>query len=135
MRLQNRAVRIINFANYRDHADPIFKNLSILKIIDNVELQNMLLVYDSLNYRLPSVLHNIYNFSQSIHNYKTRNSLMLKLSLPKVETTAYGLNSIEYKSIKVWNKLIDKFPCIKFQDIPRSKIKNMLLQFFLSKYI
>ena len=121
MRLQNRAVRIINFANYRDHADPIFKNLSILKIIDNVELQNMLLAYDSLNYRLPSVLHNIYNFSQNIHNYKTRNSLMLKLSLPKVETTAYGLYSIEYKCIKVWNKLIDEFPSIKFQDIPRSK--------------
>ena len=100
-----------------------------------MKLQNMLLVYDSLNYRLPSILNNIYNFSQSIHNYKTRNSLKLKLSLPKVTTTVFGLNSIEYQSIKVWNKLIDEHPAVKFHDISRSKIKNILLQFFIGNYV
>ncbi len=31
-KLQYRAVRIINFANYRDRADPIFKNIYILNL-------------------------------------------------------------------------------------------------------
>jgi len=134
LRLQNKALRIINFADYRDHAEPLYKNLNILKITDHVELQNLLLVYDSINNRLPSILNNIYTFTRNIHNYETRNAVNLKLSLPEVNTTIHGLNSINYKSTKAWNKLIDKYPTVKFQDIPRSKIKKNVFKFLISKY-
>ena len=134
-RLQNRAIRIINFSNYRDHADPIFKNLSILKLSDNVKFQNLLHIYDSINSKLPSVLNNIYQYLDSTHSYRTRNSLKPILSLPKVDTTVYGLNSIEYKSITAWNNLINDHALIKFYDISRSNLKNIALSYFLSKYI
>ena len=135
LRLQNKALRIINFANYRDHASPLFNNLNVLKITDHVELQNMLLVYDSLNNRLPLVLNNVYTFSQNVHNYETRNSINLKLSIPEVNTTVHGLNSINYKSVKVWNRFIDKYPKVNLQSMKRSKFKNLLFKFFISKYL
>lgn len=93
----------------------------------------MLLVYDSLNNRLPLVLNNVYTFSQNIHNYETRNSLNLKLSIPEVNTTVHGINSINYKSVKVWNKFIDKYPKVNLQSMKLSKFKNLLFKFFISK--
>ena len=111
------ALRIINFADYREHADPLFKNHEILRINDFVKLQNMFLVYDSMNNRLPSILNNIYTNVQSVHNHASRNSLKMKLSIPVVQSTTYGLNSIKYQSIMIWNQLIDEYPEIIFQKL------------------
>ena len=38
LRLQNKAFCIINLASYRDHANPLFNNLNVLKFADHVEL-------------------------------------------------------------------------------------------------
>ena len=134
LRLQKRALRIISFANYRDHADPLYKNLNILKFTDNVKLRNILLVYDSLNSKLPSILNNMFTYSKSVHNHNTRSSSKLKLKLPEVNTTTHGLNSIKYQSISVWNKLIDEYPTINLQELKRSKLKRILLHYFSNKY-
>ena len=90
-RLQNRALRVICFADYRVHANPLYKHQNILKFNDNVKMNNMLLVYDSLNNSLPAILNNIYTHSKDIHEHNTRCSSNQKLSLPKVETTTHGL--------------------------------------------
>ena len=92
----------------------------------------MLFVYDSLNKRLPAILNNLYTYSRDIHSYNTRASSKLKLSLPEVDTTTHGLNSIEYQSIKDWNKLIDENPSEIIQDLPRSKIKTILMKYLLN---
>ena len=124
MQLQRRSIRIMNFANYRDQTDPLFNRSGIIKFNDNVEVQNMLLVSDSLNSRLPAVLNKMYNFIESAHYYKTRNSVKCKLLLQKVNTSVYGLNSIEYKSIKVWNKFIDSYPNQFLHNLSRKKLKK-----------
>ena len=134
-RLQNKAVRLITFSDYRAHADPIFKQLNILKLSDSVNLQNILFVYDSLNSRLPSSLNCIYNFVQNVHSIRTRNSLKLKLAIPTVNTTVHGLNSIEYKSIEIWNKFIDEFQNLSFHTLPRTKVKNIVKTFFSNRYV
>ena len=135
MQLQKRAVRIINFSHYRDHADPIFNQLGILKFTDSIEVQNMILVSDSLNSRLPSILNNMYNFIENAHYYKTRDSIKCKLLLQKVNTTIHGLNSIEYKSTKVWNKFIDKFPDHRYlHTLSRNKLKKIVKQYIFSSY-
>ena len=133
-RLQNRALRVINFANFRDNADPIYKNLNILKFTDNVKLNNILLVYDSLNDRLPLVLNNVYTYTKSIHDHNTRSASKLKLTLPDVDTTTHGINSIAYQSVKIWNEFIDEYPSINLQELKRSKIKSISLSHFSSKY-
>jgi len=134
MRLQKKAVRIMNFAHYLDHTDPIFNQLGILKFTDKVEVQNMLLVSDSLNSKLPTILNNMYKFVESAHYYKTRNSIKCKLLLEKVNTSLHGLNSIKYKSVKTWNKFIDIYPDEFLHCMKRYKLKKIVKQYLFSNY-
>ena len=43
--LQKKAIRIITFSDFRAHTSPIFKQLSLLKLCDVVELQTALFMY------------------------------------------------------------------------------------------
>ena len=134
-RLQNRAVRIINFSGHRDHAKPIYKKLNILNISDSIEMQNILFVYDSLNSRLPAILNRNFTFVHNTHNYVTRNSLKLKLALPKVNTKVYGQNGIKYKSIKTWNNITDKIQIHSLHELSRSKVIRKVSAFLFSRYL
>ena len=42
--LQRKAVRIMTFSQFTAHSDPLFKDLKILKVNDNIFLQNCLCV-------------------------------------------------------------------------------------------
>ena len=61
IKLQDRAIRIINFARYCDSRNPLYLKSNILKFNDNLNLLNFLFVYDSLKCNLPSIFNkNIY---------------------------------------------------------------------------
>ena len=53
-KLQNRALRTINFADLNDDPNPLYKRDDILKINDLVKLKNVLFVYDFLHNSLPA---------------------------------------------------------------------------------
>ena len=69
--LQNRVIRIISFAPYNESVDKLYKDCKILKLADNVKLQNFLLAYDHLKVNLPPVLKNIFTNSYNIHYHAT----------------------------------------------------------------
>ena len=73
--LQNKAVKIINFASYRHSANPLYEKSKILKFEDDVKIQNVLYVHDSLKGSLPSVHNNIFQPSKINHNYPTTHAL------------------------------------------------------------
>ena len=52
-KIQNKAIRIINFSGYNDPVDPIYHKLKVLKLGDHVKLQNFLYVHNSLNNKVP----------------------------------------------------------------------------------
>ena len=54
--IQNKALRIISFNSPRTSATPLFKKIEILKLADNVSLQNFLYAHGSLSNQLPSTL-------------------------------------------------------------------------------
>ena len=58
--IQKNAVRIITFADFNAHTDPLLKKINILKIKDHVTLQNCLLVYDYINNKLPKSFNNTF---------------------------------------------------------------------------
>ena len=60
-KLQKNALRIITFSDFRASTNPLFKKLGILKISDNITLQNCLFVHDALNNKLPSNFKNFLN--------------------------------------------------------------------------
>ena len=104
-RIQNKAIRIINFANYRDPVSPLYNKSNILKFSDNIKLQNFFYVHDSLKGNIPSALKGSFHLAQDIHDHSTRGTSQSKISLPKVRTQTYGINSIKYQSIAFWNTI------------------------------
>ena len=72
--LQNKAIRIINFASYRSALDPLYKTSKILKLCDSIKLQNLFYVTNSINGYLPSTLKNTFTLTKNAHKYNTRGS-------------------------------------------------------------
>ena len=64
-KLQNRALRIINFKNYQDESNPLYSSNKILKINDFITLQNVLLVHDYLKDTLPECFQDYFHKLQS----------------------------------------------------------------------
>ena len=104
-RLQNRAMRIINFETYDANPDPLYKSNKVLKLEHFIKLQNCLLIHDYMNNTLPSCFQDYY-FKQNYLNcnVQTRNSSLGCLFIPSKNTSTYGLKSISQQAIYNWNK-------------------------------
>ena len=104
-KLQDRALRTIEFKNRHDDVNPLYISNYILKITDNIKLQNCLLTHQYLNDQLPACFSDYYFKLQDIYLAETRNSKLGCLFQPSRNTTRYGLNSISHKSVTTWNTI------------------------------
>ena len=102
-KLQNKALRIINFAQYDSPKDTLYKNSNILKFSDNIKVLNILYVYDSLKRTLPNILNNNFHLQKNNHSYMTKGSIQSHVNLPKSYTESYGIRSINFQSARTWN--------------------------------
>ena len=84
-KLQNRALRIINFKNFHADSNPLYIHQKILKFQDFIRLQNCLFVHDFLNNSLPKCY--IY------FNVQTRNSNLGCLVSPSKNTTKQDISN------------------------------------------
>ena len=82
--LQKKAIRIMSFAHFQEHASPLFRNLNLLKLTDIVKLSNIIFTHDTINGKSPSIFENYFTFHKINHQHETGNSLYLIYSLPKV---------------------------------------------------
>ena len=103
--LQNSALRIITFSDFRASSTPLYINLNILQFRQQIELQNALFVNSTLNSLNPLPFSNMFAIQGDIHDHATRNPLYLVRN--NVRTTRYGINSIKYQCIHAWNKFVD----------------------------
>ena len=134
MKLQNKAIRIINFSNFEDPSSSLYKNSKILKFKDNVLQQNILYVYDSFNSRIPSNLKNNFSYIHSRHDYPTRNNKQKCVNLPIAKTYTYGINSINGQSARNWNRIhVTLFKDLE-KEIIRTEYKNKIKNHFLQSY-
>jgi len=132
-KLQNRAQRIIEFADFRDNANPLYKSNKILKLNDQVTSQNCLFVFDFLNKNLPQCFNTYFTRIDEIHQIQTISSRLGCLFLPRFATTKYGINSITRKCIVNWNYFTRYFKS-DLTSYNRSKLKEKLISFFLNMY-
>ena len=134
-KLQNRALRIIDFADYRADVNPIYASKSILKLEDNIKMQNCLFVYDFLNKNLPECFDNYFQRLEEIYteDITTINSELGCLYTPFVATTKYGLQSITRQCIKSWN-FFTKELNTDLSKLSRSVLKNRITSHFIALY-
>ena len=133
-KLQDKAIRIINFANFWNSRNPLYFKSNILKLNDYIKLQNFLYVYDSLKGNLPSVLNDKYRYIHNIHDYNTRISLLKNVSLPKARTQIYGIMSVTYQSGSYWNEILKLYSNIDFINKSRSYCKKIITNHLLQNY-
>ena len=101
--LQKRALRTLKFAEFNAHSDPLFKDLKVLKLLDNVKLQNVLFVHDYLNNKLPDCFDNYFTILSDLHDKKTKACELGCLISLISNTKKYGIKSFTHKCIDIWN--------------------------------
>ena len=148
--LQKKAVRLISFEHFQASSDPLFKNLSMLKLVDIVKLNNVLFTHNTINSKSPATFNGYFNFKEIIHSHQTVNSLNStysiptgSLDLPTYQTKA-GEESIRYICSNTWNtilkdlsmKNIDKYNKDPFwiSKMKIVKLKEILKNHFLQYY-
>ena len=147
-RLQKNAARIMTFSEFKAHSEPLFKQLEILKFTDNITLYNCILVHDYLHGNLPDAFFETFKRINETHNHSTRQACNGMLSIPKYNSTEYGLKCIYKKCINSWNDITteininesNKFanklnaPDIDLLRLSRNQLKSRITEHILYKY-
>ena len=102
--LQKRAVRLMNFANYSDHAIPLFFSSDILPLpMLHYKLLSILML-DVHNKLVPSNLLELFTSTRDVHHYNTRSSSSDNFFI-NYSRLNHHKNSFSFLGAKVWNSL------------------------------
>ena len=101
--LQKEALRIINFKDQLFHSSPFFSSNNILKVGDQITLENIFFISKSINRQVPSIFNDWFTFSGNLHRYETCWSATNHLNIPTFQTQKYGHFSIRASAIRSWN--------------------------------
>ena len=121
--IYRRELKIITFNEVNVSSAPLFDSLQILKLSDLFKLQVTSFVYECLNSLAPIYFREYFTSIQSIHSIGTQQSKKGDLYALHCNTTQYGLRSIHYPGVRIWNSL----PV----EIRNSQEKNESLYFLL----
>jgi hypothetical protein len=132
-KLQNRAMRILSFADFHANAEPLYKIHNVLKLNDLIALQNSLFVHDFLNNKLPICFNKYFQMVCEIHSIGTKSSELGCLHVPYFATSKYGLNSITRKCIDSWNFFSKVLKC-NLSKLTRSMLKHKISKYCIESY-
>ena len=131
-KIQNKAIRIMNFEEFSAPVNPLYHKLNIPKFSDSVKILNFLFAHNTLRGNLPKALCDRQTFTD-IH-YEHRHKSTVTVKVPKIRTITSGSNSIKYKAAKVWNEFVLKFKKNNFFQDHRSICKSFLIDYYISTY-
>ena len=129
-RLQKKSIRIINFATFNQHTNPLLLDDRIIKFPDVIKLNQLMLVQQFNNKILPRELENLMEHIANIH---TRSSSNSGLFIPQISSTNFGSYSHKYMAPYVWNNFSRVHPDISNYNNCKS-LKNFLIKYFLELY-
>ena len=129
--LQKKCLRIITFSFYKDHSNPLFKDLKLLKLRDVLESEIIKFFYKYSRNELPKSVCSIFNLVHEVHTRNTRNNLLIYIS--RMSTSRYGNHSLRGDGASLWNKFFkDFFPSHDLTSF--FKLKSFLMKRFLQTY-
>ena len=118
----------------RDDPTPLYHKCKILKLSDHIKLENFCYIHDSLRGNLPLPLKNVAPLANQIHDINTRGACMYKMTLPKVKTQTFGINSISYQSVATWNFIVSVIQNKKLHAQSKAYCKRQITEFFIDSY-
>ena len=87
------------------HALPIFGRLELLQLQDIHELQVASFVYDCINDFAPTYFDNFFTLLKTKHQIGTRQAMKGNIFLERRNTDQYGIRSIQFSGVKIWNSI------------------------------
>ena len=128
-------MRLITFQkSFYDHVSHLYSDLNLLKLRDQVSLNNVLFIHDYLNNKLPSSFDGYFTLARDMYAHNTRNGSSGQLFVPDSDSVHYGRDSIKLKSILTWNYLTINIPGDDFLLLPRHKFKKTIVNYYLKNY-
>ena len=132
MKLNDKAIRVINFANYRDDPSQYYKKSNILKFQDFIMLNNFLHIHDHFNNNLPSSLLDKYQYIHQNHHHETRISNADCIKLPVSRTIEFGTHSLSGQACRQWNRL--QIVIKNLNKLSRFSCKKIIHKYIIDTY-
>ena len=104
-KLQNKALKVINFQSSDSPTGPLYQRNKVLKIADFISYKNALFVRNTLKKENPQVFHEMFIMLNQNHTYNTRAATYHFLDIPQVKTTHFGQYSVKLQASENWNNL------------------------------
>ena len=133
-KLNDKAIRIMNFAKYHDDPSEHYKNLNILKFQDIIKLNNYLYIHDHFNLNLPTSLLDNFKFIKTSHNHNTRISGANCVELPKSNTLEYGIHSVFGQASRHWNHFQVILNDSKLHTLSKYSCKELISKHLMNSY-
>ena len=105
LNLQKKVLRSIKFQPLSSPSTQIFQSLKVLKIWDILYLKILTFVYKSVNKLSPSCFHDYFTLTSSVHRTGTRQATRVDIFMSTINTTLYGLKTIQHFGVKLWNTI------------------------------
>ena len=128
---KKKCIRLLTFSDFNAHSNNLFFNLDLLKLQDVLEYSVIIFFFNLYKGRIPNVLSTNFKARNSIHSYPTRSSNCLDRR--PVKTTRYGINSISYRGVSMWNEFCKRTVNLA-QILSNNNIKSNLKKQFLLSY-
>ena len=101
--LQNRAIRAIVSAHFRDSVNPYYSQLKILQIDDLLKFEVAKFVYGSLHNKTPNSFHKYFcKINDRSGRAKRQSSDCNNLNIPRYRTKKLQ-RCIKYQGVRIWN--------------------------------
>jgi len=126
--LQKKCVRLMTFAEFKAHTNPIFIKLKILKMREFVEFQTALFMHDYFTNNLPKPFDSFFSPVNQRLSYNTRLASRSTYTLPAPKTN-YGKFNTKFSGSGLWNNLDETLKCL-----PKENFKQKLKDHFLGLY-
>ena len=90
------------------HTHQLFIDLKLLKVSEIISTQQLKLIFEFRNNRLPSGIQTLFTINKNLHKYQTTSSYNEHLCIPKIQTTTFGCKPKWYQGPSIWNQLVKK---------------------------
>ena len=104
-KLQDKALKIINFKRKNHPVSELYKSNEILKLTDYIKLLNCMFVKDTLSPNQIAIFNNVFKKTNEIHRHNTRHTSRNAVELPQPITESYGRYSVRFQAATTWNNL------------------------------
>ena len=128
-KLQEKAIRIMFFKGRNDPTNPLFKKLEIIKLKDILPYKKCISPYDQINENFPENFKDFFLTAENQHIYNTKSTTNKTIIKKTINSTTYGLNSVQYRAASAWNQIPKN---LKTED--KSQLIKSLRKHILNSY-